>query len=89
MASVVLKGMDALEAARECVHGYGFLGFDLEPDRVECARLIAPWIDTPANLTVLIMKGVRAGWIAHVRFQIREDVPPAESAGGVVGTPIT
>lgn len=88
MANVMLKGEDAIEAARQLVRGMGFYGFDLEPDVPETARIIAPFVDTPENLTLVIAKARNAGWITAVNFQVREDVPPADSAGGVVGTPI-
>lgn len=88
MANIQLKGPDAVAAATELVKGLGFVAFNLEPDRVQTARIIAPIIDTPENLGRMIQKAVDNGWVEHTNFIIREDVPPPESAGGVVGTPI-
>lgn len=88
MASVILVGREAIDAAYELVRGAGFIAFNLEPDRVQTARIIAPFIDTPEHLTQGIEKFVMAGWLNASDFVVREDVPPAESAGGIVGVPI-
>lgn len=86
MASVQLRGRNALSAAVELVSNFGgMLGWNLEPDVPETCRIVDPFIITPQRLTDFICNRFRG---SHLEFTVVEDVPTPDSAGGVVGIPI-
>lgn len=86
MASIQLHGRDSLNAAVELVSNYsGMLGWDLSPDVPQACRIVDPFITTPQRLIDFICARYRG---SRLEFTCREDVPPPDSAGGVVGIPI-